>query len=426
MSKTLFRWIFISILINPILSYANDPICNARSSSLYDVVVGTCEATLEALDCKNIVPEDQIRDCNRSPSSSPYTTSRYLSSQTADGPNPLAVKNDEEIFKACAIGFGTSAKEFWDTWVVDNVSALVEFVSSPSLPSLPSIESIGESISSTWNFTRMTTSYLWTEYQRARGQTGGMGTPIDVGVMTTNIATPVIIKVKETIEEEVTHLQCLKEEIQANMICNFLADISIPPGGFVAFLKVGKLASRTYPSVERAFARLKGILPAAINEEKLLRFMRKDDRGSSSFQRELTLASERYGHVIRNSNEAVLFHGSGSASLLTFTSNKPLGGLRPTGELLRQGKAPFTGELNTGTFGNDVGQGINSDSLSAVKITDLNLSLNYLGKLGERTQSNRFSFQRGEMEKRKKALKDAQKRGDSFVTKYYITWNTDR
>ena len=227
---------------------------------------------------------------------------------------------------------------------------------------------------------------------------------------------PLFIKVKAAIEEEVTYFQCLNEEIQANMICNFLGDIFIPPGGGFAFLKVGKVAARNFPNVARAFARLKGILPAAINEEKLLRFMREDERNSPSFQRRLTLAREKYGHVIANSNEAVVFHGSGSASLLTFTSNRSLGGLRPTGELLRQGRAPFTGELSTGTFGGGAGPGINSESLSAVKITDLNLSLDYLGKLGERTQRSRFSFQRREIEESKKALENAQRRGDPLVT----------
>ena len=273
----LVKWLLVSMITIPNISYANssDVICpsNARSSTVYDVAVDTCKATLEALDCKNIVSEDQIRDCDQRPPS-PYATSRYFNSQNKDGLNPLqatTARSDEETFRACVIGFKDSGVETWNSWVVENVSDLLEFMASPSLPSLPSIETIGENISHTWNFTSMTASYLWTEYQRAGRQTGGAGVPINTGVMAANIATPVIVKVKAAIEEEVTHLQCLKEEIQANIICNFLGDIFIPPGGFVAFLKVGKVAAKTFPSVERAFMRLDQFMKASSKGQQLLK-----------------------------------------------------------------------------------------------------------------------------------------------------------
>ena len=189
----LIQSLFIFIITSSTLSYASnsDLICpgNTRSTTVYNVAVDTCKATLEALDCKNIVSEDQMRNCDGR-LSSPYSTLRYSNSQAREGVNPLqpiSARSDEETFRACATGFKDSGLETWNTWVVENASALLEFISSPSLPSLPSIEAIGESISHAWGLTSMTASYLWTEYQRARNQTGGSGIP----VMTANIATPI-------------------------------------------------------------------------------------------------------------------------------------------------------------------------------------------------------------------------------------------
>jgi len=58
-----------------------------------------------------------------------------------------------------------------------------------------------------------------------------------------------------------------------------------------------------------------------------------------------------------------LLHGSGSQSLVDLSS-----GLKPTGQLIQNGKVPFAGELGTGTAG------VNSNSISSTSISHMNTS----------------------------------------------------
>ena len=231
------------------LSYAtNSTLINCSDNTpatIYDLAVDTCKATLGDLNCEQIVPEDQIRNCDRrSLSSSPYSTIRFGSSSPKDGLNPLAPRlaaGDEEILRACITGLQDYGLEIW--------SSLVEF-------SLAPIETIGENISQAWGFASMTASYLWTEYERARNITGHAGVPITMGVMTTNIATLIVPRIEEIIEDEVDYFQCLNNETRANIVCKFLSEILIPPIGGITLLKAGRAAAIKFPNVARAFAYL--------------------------------------------------------------------------------------------------------------------------------------------------------------------------
>ena len=99
-------------------------------------------------------------------------------------------------------------------------------------------------------------SALLDEYNRTRNFTGTYSVPINMGVMTANVATSIFLKARETIQEKIHHFQCYNDKVRANILCQFLTDIFAHPLGGIAFLKYGKMAGYGFPSLQRAFERL--------------------------------------------------------------------------------------------------------------------------------------------------------------------------
>ena len=120
-------------------------------------------------------------------------------------------------------------------------------------------------------------------------------------------------------------------------------------------------------------------LPSPVDEAALRRFSHVNEHLAPK----LEFAKKNLQYVIDNANGALLFHGSGSSSLLAFTANRSLGGLRPAGEILKNGRAPYSGELWNGISGSVAKpkvSGINQDHVSTTKITDLDLAMGYLSR----------------------------------------------
>jgi len=67
------------------------------------------------------------------------------------------------------------------------------------------------------------------------------------------------------------------------------------------------------------------------------------------------------------------YHGSNSSSLVGVL-NKELSGLRPTGDILKSGMVPYSGELNSGISDS----GVNRDNISVVPRENINVALDYV------------------------------------------------
>jgi hypothetical protein len=89
---------------------------------------------------------------------------------------------------------------------------------------------------------------------------------------------------------------------------------------------------------------------------------------------------KRFGYVVENANGAKFFHGSNSASLVSVTKVKggPRG-LMPTGQLLKQGDVPFSGELFAGI---NERNGVNKDNISVTTFNYLDLAMQYATQQG--------------------------------------------
>ena len=159
-------------------------------------------------------------------------------------------------------------------------------------------------------------------------------------------------------------------------------------------LAIGSLLVHSVPFCEGSFGfsissiiRAKGSSAGrrlSLDVETLSRFMSKKESESlkQNFEQGLQFAEENLQYVILRSNGAVLFHGSKSGSLIAFTANETLGGLRSSGELMQSGKVSFVGEQGIGTkpkSGYD-SEGVNVKHLSTVKITDLDIAVQYSTK----------------------------------------------
>ncbi len=101
----------------------------------------------------------------------------------------------------------------------------------------------------------------------------------------------------------------------------------------------------------------------------------KDRNGQPSafFEQHLNENINRYRYVVENANGSQLFHGSGSSSLLGFLGKSPEG-LVPTGELAKQGKIPFGGEMK---FGIDSEFSVNQKSLSTFSFDNFERNVEY-------------------------------------------------
>jgi len=101
----------------------------------------------------------------------------------------------------------------------------------------------------------------------------------------------------------------------------------------------------------------------------------KHRRGYIINQKEITKSLKDMNLTKTKLNNAQLFHGSTSASLLSFTRyNNYQGKLIPTGQLMKLGKIPFTGELKHGITNP---RGISHNAISTTDITHIDTSLNY-------------------------------------------------
>ena len=97
--------------------------------------------------------------------------------------------------------------------------------------------------------------------------------------------------------------------------------------------------------------------------------------GYSINQKKITNSLKDMNLTKKKLNNAQLFHGSTSASLLSFTKyNNYQGKLIPTGQLMKLGKIPFTGELKHGITNP---RGISHIAISTTDITHIDTSLNY-------------------------------------------------
>ena len=153
----------------------------------------------------------------------------------------------------------------------------------------------------------------------------------------------------------------------------FLAKLFFPLGLYGPAATTARAASG---AVTRAVTGAK-----IIDAKSLSRFMNGNEQlhsRKSRFESGLQFANKNLQYVIRKSNGATVYHGSRSGSLLAFTSNKSLGGLRSSGELAQAGKSSFVGEQGAGISK----RGINVSNLSTVKITDLDLAVKH-SKKGE-------------------------------------------
>ena len=130
---------------------------------------------------------------------------RYFNSQTQDGLNSLTPAGDEEVLRACVISGLQSAKE-----MIDDVLTLL----------LNPVHTLAQGY--------QLTSYFWKEYKKIEGATGINSVPINAGVTIANMATPIILKAKEAIQEEIHHLQCYNDQIRANILCQFFGRYFYP------------------------------------------------------------------------------------------------------------------------------------------------------------------------------------------------------
>jgi len=80
---------------------------------------------------------------------------------------------------------------------------------------------------------------------------------------------------------------------------------------------------------------------------------------------------KRHGYLIERSNGSTLFHGSDSGGLLAFTRGN--GDLIPTGQLLQEGKVPFSGEVLMGAGT----RGTNNTKISSVPLAEVDLAIQY-------------------------------------------------
>ena len=79
----------------------------------------------------------------------------------------------------------------------------------------------------------------------------------------------------------------------------------------------------------------------------------------------LAFVENNLQYVLEKTGADTLFHGSTSSSL--FGVIKQGKGLKPTGQLIKEGEIPLSGELRLGATSN----GVNSNTISTTKITDL-------------------------------------------------------
>jgi hypothetical protein len=117
-------------------------------------------------------------------------------------------------------------------------------------------------------------------------------------------------------------------------------------------------------------------------------------------------------------HEADYVHGSSSASLLAFTEyNQGKGSLVPTGELLAQGKVPFSGELFAGV---NKENGVNRENLSVVCVKDILTALKYA--IGGQHVNWNPEIGNKQLESYKKTLEDMPHIMDIYK-KRLVEWN---
>ena len=122
-----------------------------------------------------------------------------------------------------------------------------------------------ETINETLEYINQTKLYFKTEYTRNYEKASVLEQLMQ---LTPNVPDPILMrtgwaigieilnKVSQLIREEIERTQCMNTQAQAEIICNLLADIFIPPISAIALLKYGKSAIRAFPNLQRAFPKL--------------------------------------------------------------------------------------------------------------------------------------------------------------------------
>ena len=207
-----------------------------------------------------------------------------------------------------------------------------------------------------------------------------------------NLLTQAVSYIKQEYKEFET---CLTPKAQAEAVCGLLGySATFYILTTRALVKLGiklpshlaKLQKAKFKVPDLKQALFGGQSKRTVTAENLTPYMSSSEKRSFflKFQESLKTVNEKFQDVINNSKGAVLFHGSNSSSLLAFSANKTLGGLRPTGYMREKGITPFSGELAWGVGPN----GVNQKLLSAAKITDLDLAMRYTNLSVLRNNSN--------------------------------------
>lgn len=196
-------------------------LCRTQNMTPVSDLDDICKIVTKSEVCKN-VPKKNLLQCN-----------------SLDKHSQL---DAWEFIQGCAEGALNSVKDllnfFWEImkWAWDNTT---------------SNDARAKSKGQATEYLAATKLYLNTEYQKALAKSSPpMKEMKAVSTMSGAIGKMILNSITDTVQKNYREFGCLNFEAKSEHVCKLVADVVIPPAGFVAFLKYGPKAVKQFPNLK--------------------------------------------------------------------------------------------------------------------------------------------------------------------------------